>query len=279
MTEQAQRLIGLQRAEFDAASTLQNRILYVQIAISLVAIVLVFLHSDTLVYFVGLVPVALAITWLVFAQRLRKRRGCAERARRVTSLMDAFGEDLPNYEYTNLLAKFAVPKSTAKGAEDHNYFASSAAPGYKRLRDVLEEVSFWSHFLLEKSEERYWHFLLGAGALLAILLFGLVAVTSQDHFEIAAKVVLAAITPIVSVDLCGAALAYSSAAQEVQNVLSHLEQMSASEEASIQNVMILFSDYNSAVEGCPMFAPGLYEKYKDELNDLWSTRKAFESKL
>jgi hypothetical protein len=273
MANQQQTLIGFQKAEFEKAAKLQLLVVVLQFMITIITGVVVFLHDDSEIYILGLASVVLAVGWALAANNLRKVRGCAERARRVAVLVDAFGHDLPAYEYTDLLLEFSVSSVKAQAHEDPSYYASKEIPSIGRLREMLEEAAFWSKYLLGKSADLYWMFLAAVFLISIFLIFGLLATASRGTLMTAAKLVSAVLTTLVSVDLVGAALAYAASAREVGSVLSKLRQAPEDGDALIQNTMILLTDYNSAVESAPLFAPGVYRRNRDKLNDMWAKRE------
>lgn len=272
MNQQSQKLLGLQRAEFDKASRLQIAIVFVQLAIAILASITVFLSNELAVYSLSIATVIFAVLWLLLAQKLRRVRSRAERARRITVLMDAFGEPLSPYEYKDLLVGFSATPEQAIAREDPDYYASTEMPGLLRLRGMLEETAFWSKYLLEKSAHVYKVALFVTGSLLVIVLLGSETFLSKEGFNSIVKAVLAISTALVSVDVVGAALAYSMAAREVATVLTKTQMTDVSGQQAIQSLMILFSDYNSAVENAPLLAPGVYTQNRDKLNRLWSQR-------
>lgn len=266
-------LVGLQRAEFARAARLQHWTLRSQVGIALLAGVAVFISNPIGAYFAALVAVALAVLWAYLGWQYRRSRSQAERARRATLLMQALNESLSDGEIRNLCACFSVSTEEGRKLEDPEYYDAQSQAGFARLAEMLEETCFWSSHLMQASASRTW-MNFAVYLLVGLLLFFLsVVVLEAEQLQNAARLFCVLLTFLVSAEMVGAALAYDASARALSNILPRLEAAAARGNREADLLMLL-SDYNSAVEGAPMFVPGVYEKSRDRLNQLWRRRRS-----
>ncbi|MFA5898217.1 MAG: hypothetical protein WC829_03795 [Hyphomicrobium sp.] len=170
---------------------------------------------------------------------------------------------------SELEAAFSVTPAEGRQHEDENYYASLAQPGHKRLAEMLDEASFFSCHLAAKSARVAWIvFLLILGCVLLIL-FIAVPFGDNEQVQNAVRIFCAVLTLLVSIDVVGAALEYSTAAHGLSNLRARLESIRA-RGLPRADLLLVLSDYNSTVEGAPMFVPGLYKVMRDRLNELWA---------
>ena len=265
------QLVGLQRAEFAKAARLQKWILRIQRGIAALAAIGVLFEAPLLTYVFAIAALCLGGVWAVVGWQFRASRAQAERARRATLLMQGLDERISDGELRKLKLDFTVTVEQGQGCEDPDYYAAEAAPGLARLSEMLEETSFWSCHLLSASARRSWFACMGFVAVGVILFMLAVLVFEGDRLQGAARLLCVLLTFVVSTEVVGAALSYSGASQALATILPRIEAVRASGNREVDLLMIL-SDYNSAVEGAPMFWPGLYAKERDRLNRLWSER-------
>lgn len=77
---------------------------------------------------------------------------------------------------------------------------------------------------------------------------------------------MATVATLLTADFLGTAIKYESARHETKRVIQRL-QTHKSKDASLEHVMIVFGDYNSAVEAMQPFPKGLYARHEKRLNE------------
>lgn len=272
MTLNNGKLIGLQRAEFNKAAKLQLWILRVQVFIAIVAGAAVFVEDSVVAYSATIAAVTLALVWAWLGWSYRESRGQAERSRRATLLMDGLGVQVSSGELRDLEASFTISPEEGAKHEDPNYYATQAPPGDARLAEMIEETTFWSADLMHYSARRTWIlFIVFLGLGLAFL-FAAVPWSGNEEIKGGVRVFCALLTLLVSTDVLGAAFSYGNAAKALKSMLPRLEAVRALGYPRA-DLLLLLADYNSAVEGAPMYPPGIYDKRRDRLNKLWNNRQ------
>jgi hypothetical protein len=262
------RLVGLQRAQAGKAAKLQSWILFVQIALALLAAATVYIANDTGAYLAAVATFGLAAVWAFLGWRYRDGRGQSERARRATLLMNSLGAELAPSDRRDLEACFNVTAEQGRACEDPDYYAAGAIVGNERLAEMLEETAFWSSRLMRYSARQTWWLFAVFMLLFLVLLLSSLPFVGVQHLLGAVRVGCAMLVLLVSTDIIGAALSYTSAANVLDRMGPRLDRVRTAG-FPLHDLLFILCDYNSAVEGAPMFGPGIYAKHKDELNRLW----------
>lgn len=264
------KFVSLHRAEFEKASKSQSWVVRMQFIVAFLSILTVFVDNEAFVYITAIIAFCTAIGWAYFDWLYKKYRSVAEKGRRVTLLAKGLDIILSDKECRDLLASFTATPDEAKKFEDPNYYANVKGEGYLKLAGMLQESAFWSKHLLSASSSRYWFYFITTIVLVIVLSFSLIPFLDYKTTMAAAKIVTIMLTVLVSNDILGRALAYSGAAREVDKVYDRLEGIKLSNKPENDLIFIL-SDYNSAIEGAPMFASGVYKENEVRLNKIWLT--------
>lgn len=268
---QHEHLIGAQRSEFSKAAKLQSIILRAQIAIAGLAAVTVFATSDLATYAAALLTVVTALLWAWLSWRYREVRSLAERARRATLVTGGLGSPMSPDEYRDLMIRLSSSSRETSVLADAGYFAANSSQGYARLAEMLEESAFYSSHLLRWSSERTWKIFGAFVTVSLLLLFTALPFVGSQQWLGGVRVVCSMLILLISADVLGAALSYSSAAQTVLQVVLRLQRAKVAS-YPLHDILLILGDYNSAVEAAPMFTPGIFEAHQDELNKLWAQR-------
>lgn len=266
MNQDVLTLVGCQKAEFNHAATLRSNVLKLQTAIAILAAVTVPITSDIVLYLVAIIALCLAGASLYLTQQLSESRAHAERLRRTTMLVGGLGFQLPGAELLELCREGSAPAEEAKRLVDPNYFASATLPGPGRMVEMLEESAIWTANLAKIAARETW-LLFGCIFISMVLaLLSAVAFASPTEWQLGARIVMAVLASLLSMDFLGAAISYGGARQAALRVVDKLQQHKAGE-ASLEHVLLIFGDYNSAVESMPPFPSGLYPRHEKRLNE------------
>lgn len=266
MAPEVLKLIGCQKAEFNHASKLRSALLRTQTAIAVIAAATVPITHEIALYVAAIVALVLAGFALYLAQELSASRGHAERLRRTTMLIGGLGFQLPGAELLELCRDGSAPTDEAKRLVDPDYFASKQPVGPARMVEMLEESAIWTANLAKYAARESWLLFGGIFISMVIALFGAAAFAEPSQWQLGARIVLAILAALLSVDFMGAAVNYDLARQAALRVVDKL-QPHKSGSASLEHVMLIFSDYNSAVESMPPFPSGLWARHQKRLNE------------
>jgi len=193
--------------------------------------------------------------------------------RRATLIAEGLGKLPSADELMEIQAAEAAFADEARVRDDPNYFPAKTAAGPARLCAMMEESAFWTGCLMRKSQSRAWWrvatlMVIALAALLMALPLG-----AAGQPVVVGRFLCVVTLFIISRDVLGVALAYGRAASGVHDILRRLQRC-AVEGCPEDQLIRLFGDYNSTVEGAPLPRPGLYAHEKDQINGLWATYKA-----
>ena len=263
-------LIALQRMEFDGAAALDFRQLKLHGVALLLALAGFFL-PEQFAWFVALVLV-LTVGWAFWLMHLsRERRSLAEKARRVTVLVDGLGFRLSPSELRNFEGLTGATDEELSQWTATDFFATHQAHGVKRAVEIAEENSFWSFHLYRASADWAKVVLIVVGVvLIACLLLSFSPWLSRTS-PVPVEIFATTVSSLVLIEILARCIHYSRAAVEMDKIyqrLGHIRETGYSKD----DLILALMDYNAVVESAPMMAPGAHARNCDRLNALWKQK-------
>ncbi len=259
-------LIGCQKAEFNHAAALRTWVVRTQTAIAALAVITIPITLDTGLYVAAVIALALAAVWLYLWIELSASRGHAERLRRTTMLVGGLGFRMAGAELLELARDGKASQAEAKRLIDPDYFASGKPPGVPRFVEMLEESAIWTRNLAKIAAQEAWLLFGGFFLIMVLALLAAAAIMSASEWQLAARIVMAILVSLLSADFLGSAISFAGARRAAQRVVDRL-QLYKGAAPSLEAVMLIFGDYNSAVESMPPFSGGLYPRHQKRLNE------------
>ncbi len=262
------QLLTHQRAELDRSQTLQMLVIAVQFALAALAAVSVF-HNDnaTLLRF-AVSGFVLAAIWLWLGRNHRKHRSAGDLARRVVLLASGLDDTLTAEQRLRIFKAFSVSIEGRPLVREEVYFASRAAPGSRRLAEMIEESAFWTADLQRTSAAALrWSLACGCGVLALYVWATLPGMAADTQISLA-RVLVAILVFLVSSDVVGAALSHEEAARAIGEIQGRVEATAARDHPD-GDVLLLMADYNSAVETAPVALPFAMALRHRTLNRRW----------
>lgn len=270
------RLLTHQRAELNKAQRYQNFAFASQIGVAVVAALSVYSNNNSALLTLAIVGFIVAFMWFALARKQRAHRSAGDQARRVVLLASGLGEKFSAEQRLRLFDKFTVPIVSDALVRDEAYFASRAAPGYRRLAELIEESAYWTRELQAASAAILQTALLILGIIMVLALWLALPVLPSDATISMARVLVAVLVFLLSSDLLGAIFAHREAASSIGEILQRTE-TAAARGYPAADVLLLMSDYNAAVESAPLVVPGVFKLRHSSLTKRW--RAYLENKL
>lgn len=134
--------------------------------------------------------------------------------------------------------KFTVSVLGKPLVREEGYFASRAAPGYRRLAELFEESAYWTRDLQQASATMLQWVLIGIGLLMAGALWTSLLSMSADAGVSLARVLVALLVFLLSSDVIGAMLADREAANTIADILQRAETAAARNYASADILLL-----------------------------------------
>jgi hypothetical protein len=266
------KLVGYQRAEFDVASQQQGWVLRTQFLAAVVAAATVFVKDEAWLYVLGILALVFVLASQFFQWKARVVRSIAEEIRRTVMVHHGLGSPLSNSEYVDLTGRSWCTEATASNMEDAQWYATKQPPAYPRMAEMLEESVHFSQQILARSARSTWFRLAFFLAVTLFILLLAIPFSSASSVLRDVQIACAGFTFLLSAEVLGAAFRYAQAAGDARLVASGLRQAREANFPADQ-VTLLLTNYNSAVESAPLFVPGLHTKVRDRLNKVFSGQK------
>ncbi|WP_374470729.1 hypothetical protein [Phenylobacterium sp.] len=259
-------LVGYQKAEYARSGSMRTRAMCAQVALAIVSAITAFPLPDVVSTLLAVVAtlVALALGWATWEGR--KSRSCAERLRRTILLLNGLGAPLSESELRDITSVCSATRSEADALRDPAYFKSKAPLGARRLAENLAESAFWTRTLAGYASKDAWALFVG-GVTFGLVVLAATLIIQPTIATLGLRVVTVLLVLLLSADFCGVARAYASAASEIEVIAERLN-AELRREPDLLAVVRILTDYNAAVEGMPQFSAKLYDRHRDELNQL-----------
>lgn len=283
-------LQGRVSAEFRRAEANYVRGRRAQVAAGLCAVIGVFVPSARVhvfrlgpikltpslaVYLLTLLALGLTLLWVVFYEQSKKQRSIAEEARRSLMLNYGLGLPLPRWRRANLMACFSSTPEESKKLEDADYFATREPPGPSRLREITLENIFWSRLLCVEGAQSTWTLFAIFLVVCFLLLFSIPLLPRPTTSVQIAQTVCILLSVLLTVEIFGKARSFGRAVEVLRALETELEKTDSGP-SSQTDILLLFIDYNSIIEGTPTVPTAIYLKMREKINGLWAKRQAPE---
>ncbi|CAO4151993.1 hypothetical protein DHODJN_17765 [Methylorubrum extorquens] len=262
------RLLTHQRAELDRAQRYHHLSLAAQLSVALVAAVSVYSENSSTQLNFALLGFLLVGVWFALGRKQNSHRAAGEQARRVVLLASGLDEHFSSEQRLRIFDNFTVPINDRPLVREEDYFASRAAPSYRRLAELIEESAYWTRELQQASATALQWALVGIGLLMAAALWAGLPAMSADAGVLLARVLVTLLVFLLSSDVIGAVFAHRNAAKSIREISQRAETAAARNYPSA-DVLLLMSDYNAAVESAPFALPGTFRMHRTELTRRW----------
>jgi hypothetical protein len=241
-------------------------VLTAQFVIAAAALLTVPFSDGTLLYVAAAVTLMLTALWVWLSYQLASSRAHAERLRRTTLIAGGLGIQLSGTEVIELLSDGNTSDEKAAELADPAYFASDAPPGPLRLAAMLNESANFTVVLAGMAAKESWLFFLVGLVITAAVVMVAVGLEDPTAATVAARMAFTAAAVLLTQDFLGAAIGYSRARAGIRRTLDRLEPQ-LSGQPSLERLMMLFGEYNAAVETMPLFRNGLFLNNASWLNE------------
>lgn len=268
-------LVGYLRAEFQKANQWRIVLFFLQflVAVPVAVSVLVPDNNRVVLYWLAIVSSLLLIVWWLLNRTYARCRSAAHAARRAALLLGGLDTPLSANQIQSLRERFTVNEVEAKVSEKADYYATQLPAGPKRLAEMLEESALYSEQLQRISANVMLLILVLFLMCFLVVGFGITPYIERETFYTTVRVFLAFLVFVMSADLLGAYNEHNVATKEIREIRMRL--MNAYQAGyPLTDVLLAYSDYNSAVEAAPESVPFVYQCFAKDLDRRWNTYQA-----
>lgn len=265
---QSKALEGLINAEFGKADTLFTWSGRAQLGLALVSAISVFVSNATATFVLAVIAAAIFVGWAIVEWAYKASRIQAERGRRALLVIEGLSGTVSLGEIRDIEASFTVSGEQGEAAHNPEFFASVKEKGKERLLELIEESAFYSCRLYRLSAGLMWRRLVIFGALSLGLFVSTVYFMNGELIGLTSRLVLVVLVFLMSQEVLGSARDYSRSHLALSSTQARIRAIRSGGYPE-GDLLILMGDYNSAVEGSPLMAPGAYSKNAKRLDNLW----------
>lgn len=274
--QKGEELNQLSRLLFDAAASKWYIAIGLEVSAGLLAVILGIIEPAGVGAFLGTAVVAFVLLG-AYALRLwfEDQYDAAETTRRQSVLTEALDWAIDTVQMSDWQAKAGnrVRSRLEVQPRDPSYYATERGFGAERLAEMTIESAFYTRRLYAKV--RFWAWIMFVGAALASLFVITLLLTTAvpDSVNlVAAKAVYSFVPVVIAIDIFGWALRLGRLGSAIRSVEAGLQQLIDADNAELQEVLRWVSEYNCQVaQGIPILN-WLFDRWHDEIADLWNQR-------
>ena len=160
--------------------------------------------------------------------------------------------------------------SNAENFDQNRYYDTDEVLGKDKLKDILQESCFWSQHLYEVSRNRAIRNSVIIAVLLICFIVSLLTYLHDDANHSYARLVLLFFMTVPLWSEMSNVICWSSALpKKVSEIDYRIEAVS---DASEQQVLALYADYNVVTACNPLIPQEVYDAERERLNGLWHER-------
>lgn len=270
------RLLTHQRAESNMAEQLQAKMMITQLVISMIAAISVYSNDNKYLFATAAVGFFMMLLWTHYSQNQQCHRSAGDQARRAVLLISGLDKAPSIEQKLRISDSFNVLVSSETLRREEEHFASREPPSYRRLSEMIEESSYWTRDLQQKSAKIVGVIFLIFGGILAIIIGAAIASFESDSLISLSRVILAMMVFLISSDSLVLFLGYRNSAIAIDEIFKRVESATARNYLE-SDILLLMVDYNAVIEKAPPTLPGVYQFRRKMLNLRW--RSYIEAKL
>jgi hypothetical protein len=265
---EAKILEGLTNAEFGKAEKLFTWSGRAQLTLAVLSAVTVFVSDTTVTLLLAILAAVIFAGWAYADWLYRASRAQAERGRRALLVVEGLVGTVSPGEIRDIESGFTVTKEQGERAHNPEFFASTKERGKERLLELIEESAFYSCRLYRLSAASTWRKLVVYGSICFGLFVSTVYFIDAAKIAFTSRLALVVLIFLISQEVLGSARDYARAHLALSSTQARIRAIRAAGYPE-GDLLVFMGDYNSAVEGAPMMAPGVYKKNASHLDELW----------
>ncbi len=248
------------RAAFQKAAVIQVFLQIIRFGVAVIASFTVFIFNGAIAYVGSVITLALAVSWFVLNYAYRECRSQGEWARRLNLVTVGLGGALPDGAIKEIERLPALAEGdNEKGGTQ--FWTTTTSPGNQRLVEMLDQVSHTSSNMYHQSKKFALRASIALSAVIWLPALLSLAVVDADNTVRVLRAFSAIFTIFIIPEAFFTVAAFCSAASKVDNISNRLKSLRKHNAYPEAEVLLLFGDYNSTVEGAPIFYPWIMKKY------------------
>ncbi|NMI61000.1 MULTISPECIES: hypothetical protein [unclassified Streptomyces] len=271
-------VIGLADGQLEKAGEWYKWSRRLPIATFTLSIVSIFI-SNPYTYIPALLALGVQVCSWISRDKAGKFHSNGEDGRTYGLSLDALGSTEERLELNKWLSRVTPAPGHAPEPAAPDYFASNSPTGMRRLCDHLQENAFWNMHQYQKTAAYYSRILGTFAAIAVISVLVAVPLTSGGGGLIFARVLVAALASGAALTQFSEVRSWKSAEAKSERLDARLYSLSSFSEEDLRRdklgtILAVFGDYRVTTASAPPIPKWLYDREKDQLNELWTRRTA-----
>lgn len=262
------RLLSQQRAELNKAENLQICMIVAQLCVATITSASVYLSDNKYLFACAIFSFIIMLIWLFLSKSHLAHRSAGDQARRVILLKSGLDLSPSAEQQLRIIDGFKAdhPSKDTRREEDH--FATREKPGNKRLVEMIEESSYWTHHLQTNSARIMFLAFIAFSLILCLTIGAAISSFDSNNLISISRAILAVMIFFISSDVLGLLVSYVNSTKTINEVFNRVESI-ASRGYQDADVILLMSDYNAAIEKAPSTLPFVFKISQKSLTRRW----------
>jgi hypothetical protein len=200
-------------------------------------------------------------------------QGRGDCLRRKLDLQDAYGWEIPNSEWSDILATVGQrDRHRLKMVAQEPYFASGQPPGTSRAVQNLQESSWFSkHLACVAGHISLTVIVVLLGVSIAAIAIAMNSLKDFDLMANIARVVTSALMLVFSMDILSLTLRYYAFSSKAGMIERHANGQIMSGQDGMVLSLKLWQDYHVSRAMAPLIPTWLWQWKRGSLNQIWET--------
>lgn len=217
--------------------------------------------------------VVLSVASYLCHLRSSRWQGLGDCLRRKLDLQDAYGWEIPNSEWSDILAAVGQrDRHRLKTVAQEPYFASGQPPGAKRAVQNLQESSWFSkHLACVAGHISLTVIVVLIGVSIAAMAIAMNSLKDFGLMANLARVVTAALMLVLSMDILSLTLRYYAFSSQAGLIERQANEQVASGQSDVVPSLKLWQDYHVSRAMAPLIPTWLWQWKRGDLNQIWET--------
>jgi hypothetical protein len=201
----------------------------------------------------------------------------AETMRRQAAFTEGLGWPINTVQASEwrLRVRKSIRDRLKTAEREPDYYATAQPLGPARLAEMTLESAFYTRHLYVKFRLLVWTaFVVAVLVLFAISVLGLTEFVPSSVDQLIAQAMVTIIPLLLALDLLGWGLRLNRLVATILDIEKDLDQLCEGDAADLPQVLRLVAEYNcQVVSGLPIHN-WLFERWHDEIKELWERKRA-----
>jgi len=239
------------------------------------------LQNQVIAWLMVVLGFALKVVSLVMNAKGEQQHILSREAQRLALLEDSLGQPLNAFQVVEV-RRMLGPKLEAKArsaSHDQPYYRSHEPPGPSRLRESIQQSTFWSRHLLEFYATRIRRTIITGLSLVAASVYLLLVLSSSGSPIVVNPYLLSLAAFTLAMGILDYIRVYVGCKRSAELLFAVDERLDRVDVEAMDTLLANFADYSIASVTAPPIPYGIYTTHRPYLIELWDQRQSGQSSI